>query len=460
MRSIIFLLAVSLLPGLFADDSTVTVKADRFTYKTDLPGIITGSKVQDVKIDAKQCQTWVLKSALKHGASVKKGDVVVSFESSELEEEISDRKRNLDSQKANLLKARKLFEINMKKMELERKKSMLNTEAAVKKSLIYKEKGHELEKINFEQDLVDAKNSLEYQKEELDQLKKMYDEDKITEETEEIVLKRQLNRVESLSKRMKSRELAVEEALNIKLPASLFNADYSKQIALLDDEKNKVEWEVFAVVEKNKLEAAELAYKKAQESFEELKKDKQFLSIKSEYDGVVYYGKLSSGKWVNQVGTEYSEGQKFLKGTSLFSVVASESFEFIARVEFSQVANIVKDAGYFVEVSGLGARKLTLSSIATVPNNGVFEAVFKFEDSNGLFHGIGGKARVIRQLGNKVISVPNSAVKAEENDPTKLYVEVVKEGQVSKQYVSTGTESNGKAVILSGLEEGSTVKIK
>ena len=164
------------------ENATIKVKAGKFLYKTDLPGLILSSEVEKIKIDAKQWQNWVLVKAATHGQFVKKGDVLALFESKEYEEALEAGKRNLETQKANLLKSQTLFEISMKKMDFEKKKAQLDAEAAQKLAMIYKEKGHAQAKANFEQDLIDAQNSLEYQKEELSQLKKMYDEDKVFNE--------------------------------------------------------------------------------------------------------------------------------------------------------------------------------------------------------------------------------------------------------------------------------------
>jgi len=455
----VFLMLLTL--SVSADESkTIKVKASNFVYKSELSGLILSSKIDKIKIDAKQFPTWVLKEAVSHGTAVKKGDVLATFEEKAFEDDVKVRKRNLDIQRANLKKTQKLFELNMRKMELDRKRSQLSADAAKKKALIYKEKGHDLAKKGFEQDLVDARNSLLYQQEELNQLKKMYDEDKITEETEEIVLKRQKNYVESLTKRMKIRELAVEEAMNIKLPSDLFNADYNQDKAIRDEEKNKVEWEVFAITEKLKLEAAEIALEKAEESFKKLLEERKNLEIKAESDGVVYYGAQVSGKWTNQSGTEYKKGQSFMKGAYLFSLVDTQSYNLVASANYTQIQYIDKNSTFYCEIPGSGMKELSLVSKASVPNNGSFKVVLKVEDPRGVFHGTTTKASHRTSLGEKVIAVPSSAVKRDEVNPDKEYVNILKNGKTEKVTVTTGLKYNGKTVITSGLKEGMEVRSK
>ena len=63
---------------------------------------------------------------------------------------------------------------------------------------------------------------LDYEKDELDQLEKMYEADDLTEETEEIVLKRQRTPSSSPSSAWRTAKLSRDEMLNIALPRTTF----------------------------------------------------------------------------------------------------------------------------------------------------------------------------------------------------------------------------------------------
>ena len=60
--------------------------------------------------------------------------------------------------------------------------------------------------------------NLDYEKDELDQLEKMYKADDLTEETEEIVLKRQRNAVEFAEFSLENAKINSDEMLNIRMP--------------------------------------------------------------------------------------------------------------------------------------------------------------------------------------------------------------------------------------------------
>ena len=68
--------------------------------------------------------------------------------------------------------------------------------------------------------LQSAEFRLEYAQEELNQLEKMYEEDNLTEETEEIILKRTRRSVESAKRSLERTRLATKRTLKVTLPRS------------------------------------------------------------------------------------------------------------------------------------------------------------------------------------------------------------------------------------------------
>ena len=94
------------------DNDTVKVKAERFVYKTELSGIILSENADKIKLSAENWQNFKLVEAAVHGQEVKQGDVIATFDKKAFMEAVATSKRNLEIQKANLHKARKLFEIS------------------------------------------------------------------------------------------------------------------------------------------------------------------------------------------------------------------------------------------------------------------------------------------------------------------------------------------------------------
>src|SRR5262249_39604729 len=68
------------------------------------------------------------------------------------------------------------------------------------------------------QNLKEAKDALEYSQEELRQLEKMYRSKDLTEETEQIILRRERNRVDAARFRLETTEVRSARALEVELP--------------------------------------------------------------------------------------------------------------------------------------------------------------------------------------------------------------------------------------------------
>ncbi len=84
-----------------------------------------------------------------------------------------------------------------------------------------------------------AKVVLEYQQEELRQLEKMYKADDITEETEEIVLRRARDNVEQAKFMLEFAQLNHDHALKFDLPRKEEQVNEAAKRTALDWEKNK-----------------------------------------------------------------------------------------------------------------------------------------------------------------------------------------------------------------------------
>ncbi len=446
--------------SLSADDNNEIVKKGQLIYKSDLQGVVLGKKVHEIKIDAKQFPQWQLKHAAKHGDTVKKGETIAHFEDEALNDEIARLESELELQKLSFSKQQESYNLHLAKMAVDLKKGEIQQAIDTQKSNNYLKTGQDLEKENLQQSLIDAKNGLSYQEEELKQLKKMYGEDQVTDETEELVLRRQVNSIKTYQQMFKNRQYEVNEGINYTIPVNVANAEYALFLADFNNKKVKGEWDVFVVSEKKKLENLEQNLKKLEKNLGELLKDKEnFLVMNAPADGVVYFGALQGGKWQVQVDN-YEAGQVLAKGATLFHIVENNQYNIQAKTSLEQNLQLDKETSYFAEIPGKGFQKIALKEQKNIPVNGAYSLEFELGENNNFLHGVEVKIQALRKLSGETISLPVSAIKTEELDPTKKFVEVVKDGKAEKKYVQTGLMTQGRVVILDGIEEGMAVKVK
>jgi hypothetical protein len=143
-----------------------------------------------------------------------------------------------------------------------------------------------------------AEQRLEGAKEELTQLEKMYKADDLTEETEEIILKRQRFAVEFAQFGLESARQNAEQSLKTSIPReyeTLKNLKRDQELALTLAEQTLPK-----ALEKKKLdlEKAKRDSKKSEKKLADLKRDLELATVRAPMDGIVYYGACENGKWV------------------------------------------------------------------------------------------------------------------------------------------------------------------
>ena len=132
----------------------------------------------------------VARDAMAHGSQVAKGDLLVSLKKEKIEQQLMDWELALEGTALDLAIAQAEYAVATNNAALDQQaaaETLARLEIDVKR---YLAKTRELNTRSAVYSQTSAENSLAYAQEELKQLKKMYEADDITEETEEIIVKR------------------------------------------------------------------------------------------------------------------------------------------------------------------------------------------------------------------------------------------------------------------------------
>src|SRR5688572_18684266 len=142
-----------------------------------------------------------------------------------------------------------------------------------------------------------AKDNVEDQTDELDQLQKMYKSEELTNATADIVVKRAL----------RARERAqitqgMQEARETKVKAFDYNVHRMKYAFAVEQQRQALaeltaKHAHAAVTRKTALVSAQIALDKAQTKFDELKEDQTQFTSEAPFDGVVFAGEFNQGRW-------------------------------------------------------------------------------------------------------------------------------------------------------------------
>jgi multidrug efflux pump subunit AcrA (membrane-fusion protein) len=138
--------------------------------------------------------------------------------------------------------------------------------------------------------------SLENAQEELHQLEQMYKEDDLTEESEEIVLKRAKRAVESAEYRLEGTKIASEQMLKRGIAEQA--AQQAESLARAELTHQQTVRDLASARQKREIEMAKAraAFQEQEKKLEELRAERQRAVINSPINGVVLHGKLTRGR--------------------------------------------------------------------------------------------------------------------------------------------------------------------
>lgn len=443
---------------------TPTAEASRGSLKTKvkLDGVFESAEMSPLRVAPKAWADLTVLDAAQHGASVKKGEQLVKFDIEKLQDQISDMEQDrLGSKLAIDLAYAELTNL--------RSTTPLKLDAAKQAHKIANEDFAYFEAVQKEQrekgtmfSLTNSLQSLANTQEELSQLEKMYKADHLTEETEEIVLKRQKFAVEAATFRLESTKQNVQRDLEVNIPRErqkLLQTKNEQDLAIVLAEAT-----LPTTLSKKEVDLEKLRRdaRKNDKKLEDLKEDLKRLDVTSPFDGIVYYGACLNGKWVTaaEVAKKLIPGGKIGANEVFMTVVNPNKLMVRTTVPEGELQNI--KAGLKGEASPTLAPNQKLDvrveDIRLIPlPGGGFEARLTLADKKGLPLAPGMNCSITFADVEKggLLLLPKAAVFSEGND--KVVYLASAGGKHEKRVVKTGASDDLKIEIVEGLKEGDKV---
>ena len=432
-------------------------KSAPFKIEVELDALFTSGREYKLSLTPKAWGDMTVLSALPHGTRVKKDDKLITIDTGKLEKAI--KVMELGEPAAKL--ALRIAEAEVATLEKTTPRQLAATRRnkgiAEENWAYYERIGHPEAVRSVEKSIQYAQQSYEYSKEEYDQLKKMYEADDLTEETEEIVLKRAKNSFERATENLRLAKMRIDRDLKILLPrqrvANKANAEttdinFSYTIQNLPrglDQKRYV------------LEKARRDRATAVKNLKDLKADLASFDIRAPADGIVYYGLSRNGHWITAatIGKKLIPGGKLSPREVFITVVEPGSLGLIAIVPEDKLANLKPGlSASAVPLSNPSLNiKVTTTSVNYIP--GTFSVKFSTDaeknlNSRRLFPGMKAKVKITAAEFENVITVPNNLI-----DGNSVWVMAGKKKQ--KKTVKKGPTNGKVTVILKGLKQGDKV---
>ena len=451
----------------------VTVEPKPFAIDRSFQAMILPAKPSLIAIDPTSWPDFTIEQIIPHGTEVKKGDVLVKFDREGYDRKLEDAKRAVES-RALTLASQELAFVKLGE------ETAIRLDAARRAQRVAAEELEYFTKINRKaqeeeaaDDLEGSKHRLEATQEELKQLKMMYEADDLTEQTEEIILKRQQYAVKSSELSLKHAELTHKRTMEVQLPRQLETLTTSAKSTAIELEKAEKNLPRGLETARLELEAARIASTREKKDLADLEKDAALFEIKADGEGTFYYGSLDEGRWtLGELAKALVKGGKAPFVRPFASVVPKNAdLGLVAHVDEGIARSLRASMKGSVTAGGREDVALTaiIHKIAAVPAaDGKYRidlipewpenAKLEFPADLEVVPGMNFECRFVVHKGDAVVTLPAKALRAADEGKWSVQVKMA-DGKSETRSVQRGRASGDRVEILAGLDAGQVVII-
>jgi len=300
-------------------------------------------------------------------------------------------------------------------------------------------------------------------------LEKMYKADDITEETEQIVLKRARDNVEKAKFRLDATKLMREQMLKFGLPRAEDMVKESAQRRSLDWEKNRVDIPLAQQKQRLELERLRIQRERVDERLKKLVADRELMTVKSPSNGIVYYGKCVKGKFSDSamLAESLRRNGSIMPNQVFMTVVEPRPMFIRATVAEDQLHHLRPNMKGIATPTSYPKLQLpaTVDDVSDIPTGpGSFDARLAVElgrKAKLLMPGMTCKVKLVPYLKKDALTVPPKTVNTDELDEQKHFVYVLgKDGKPQRRDVTLGEKTDKQVEIVKGLAEGEKVLLE
>ncbi|MGA2059542.1 MAG: hypothetical protein ABSG67_03600 [Thermoguttaceae bacterium] len=449
---------------------TYSVKREPFKIQFDLDGTFESRNMTEIIFHPEEWASFTVVQAVEHGARVKKGDVLIEFDSDKIDKAIADLRT--EQQIAEV--ALKMSEDQLATLE---KSTPLDLEASQRSQRLAEEDLKNYQDVIRPNAIKEADKyvkfthqNLDYDREELEQLEKMYKADDLTEETEKIVLKRARDTVERAEFQVEQEELQRDQLLKFRIPRADEQIKETVERRSLAWSKDRVELPL--TLDKQRLDAAKLKVQiaRSKERLKNLLADQELMKIKAPSDGYVYYGRCQRGKFneITSLTESLRRGGNAMPHHVLMTIVESRPLMIHSTVSEDRLQYIRNGMDGKASPTGYPDIKLdvTLDEVGKVPiSMGSFDLQFSLDLEDQvpkvILPGMACKIKLTPYSKSDALIVPPKLVSTDPLDDEKHFVYLqLKDGKTEKHDVTIGKQNDKQMEILKGLSEGDKILLE
>lgn len=365
-----------LQPVGFSNDDAKPAKEEK-PKEVTLTGVFEALQSAELSVGTEELTAFKIKKIVPHGTQVRKGQTLVWFETEDIDEKISTAEIALQLAKLDLQDAEFDFEQFQKTQQLNKAAAERTRRAAKQAHDNYVQVDRERSIGTADYNLKSYQASFDNAFEELKQLEQMYKEDELTEESEEIVLKRAKQAVDSAKFRLEGAKISAQRSLKQSIPRQTAQAEdtfaraemaYLKSVHSLTVARQKQDIQMKQKRDK---------FKKQQDALKKMQTERSHLVITAPHDGIAYHGELTRGKLSDKPST-LKEGSAATKKQTLITVVNPTKLQIRAEVTETLLNKVDDGMTGFAKPAAKADLKLAVrvKSAAAIPYaNNKFDCV-------------------------------------------------------------------------------------
>ena len=437
----------------------VTLEVKPFFIAHSFPATVLPEQSIPIRIDAEKWTDFQILTIADHGSSVKKDQPLITFDTEEIDKSLTDTRRAISSETLSLAQA-ELDLATLRKTVPEQLTRLKADALEADEELSYftetRRKSQE-ESAGF--DLKRSEQILASYQEELKQLLAMYEADDLTEDTEEIILQKQQDSVETAEFALRMEVLNHKRTVEISIPRQAVKLTQARDDSALKLDKATKDLPRSIELKELEIEDLKTSLERNQSALAEMTKDRSLFEIKAPADGLFYYGTIDDGKWTigETAKTLVIEGKPptrihiatFIPADSKLSLHAflDQATAQALAAQTTGSANLPGRADVTIPVS--------LKNISTIPNPDLTHTATlapEWPENAAPSPGESVQVHLVSYTSEKAITVPSKALKY---GPTGWTVEVkLADGKTEHRPVTRGRSSAEETEITSGLEAG------
>ncbi|HEX5138777.1 MAG TPA: hypothetical protein VFY93_17525 [Planctomycetota bacterium] len=461
MRARLLLFILVLSPAILAQEiAPVGVAATKGTIRKtlDRDGTFVPAEGAELRLDldAWKGELSVLE-ALPHGSPINEGDIAFRLDTAGIDQKIEEDGMALARAEMGLRQAEEQARMRAEADAEALRRAETAAERAAKKLRGYREVEKGFDEEGDRLQIQQRDFGLENQKDELDQLEKMYSEDELVDATEEIVLKRsrrgyaQAQAWRNLNEQRRAYDKEWyypwrEEDLVVDAENKARELERLKKGQAMAKEKSDAD------LEKTRYDVAQQKKK-----LEELKRDRERFAVRAPKRGILIHGAPEDAPWGR------IEKGSTLKPKVVFACVADpKKMEVLTTIAEADVLKIKTGTAAEVRpVAAEDAKMIGRIDVEYLPGKGnVYKATVQLDQADMRVRpGFACKAVVILEEERDVVLVPAGAVRDRDG---KKVVRCAKAqaGPFEEREVVVGISDGKNVAIREGVAEGEFVAVE